>query len=165
MTRSTTWAVCVGMVALTGLGVQAAARRTPDAIGCGPLRRWRLPEAMIVERSRDDARSADVLLTQARLDAIIRSAEIYCQVNNGQYPHTFEQMVAMMPRTSECALEATDLVDAWDQPIFYAVSAGRPILWAAGEDGRFTTSDDIGWPTAADAHTELFELPTDCLGP
>jgi len=123
-----------------------------------------MPDAMIVERTSSDARTADVLSTQARLDAIILSAEAYCRQSGGVYPANFEQMMAPPPSISRCRLHATDIVDGWGRPIFYAVVGGRTVIASAGSDGRFSTADDIARPEASDMHAEAFQIPAECGG-
>lgn len=143
-----------------GLSQDTALSQSP----CGQLIRWKLPETMVVERTPGDTRSAGVLMTQARLDAIIVAAEAYCRLSNGSYPRTFEDMVIGLPGMTNCTLDTMDVKDAWDQPIFYAPSGDRPMLESAGADGRFTTTDDIGWPNTSDIHVESFDLSRECGG-
>ena len=138
--------------------------------GCGPLVRWRMPATTVVERTRDEVRMYDVLVTQARIDAIVRAAEAYCRANHNAYPASIERLISPPPAISaqmaRCRLPAEDLNDSWDRPIFYAIIQGHLIVRSAGPDGRFSTIDDIGLPEAADARTsETFDVAHECGTP
>lgn len=138
--------------------------------GCGALVRWRMPATTVVERTRDEARMYDVLVTQARVDAIILAAEAYCRANRNAYPASIERLIspppAVLAQMAKCRLPAEDLNDSWDRPIFYAIIQGRLVVRSAGPDGRFSTIDDIGLPEAADARiSEAFDITHECRTP
>lgn len=155
----------LGIMFTLAIGTQAPHSLAIAESHCGPLVRWKLPETMVVDRTTQDDRTAGVLMTQARLDAIILAAEAYCRLNDGKYPRTFEEMMIGLPGMTQCALDALDVSDAWDRPIFYAWSVNHPVLQSAGADGQFTTADDIGWPKSSDLHIESFDIPSECRGP
>lgn len=137
--------------------------------GCGPLSAWKMPATDLIERTRDESRTYDVLVTQARIDAIIRAAEAYCRANHNAYPSSIERLISppptILPQMAKCRLTKEDLNDAWDRPIFYAIIDGHLVVRSAGPDGRFSTIDDIGLPEAADAKiTETFDIVHECRG-
>jgi hypothetical protein len=125
-----------------------------------------MPETTVVEATAEESRTYDVLVTQARIDAIIVAAEAYCRLNANAYPAAFQEMIeppsAISARMLGCRLDAEGVLDSWGKPIFYAVMAGRIIVRSAGADGRFTTEDDIGQPGRADAHVEAFDVGREC---
>lgn len=133
---------------------------------CGSALRWKMPATTIVQATEDDSRTHDVRMTQARIDAIVLAAEAYCQLSRGRYPASFEDM--MHPSTSiaegmpKCRLDRNAVVDAWDRPIFFAVTANRLRVVSAGPDGVFTTADDIELPAVGDRHAESFDWRAEC---
>lgn len=133
---------------------------------CGPLTRWKMPETTVVQATPSESRTHDVLVTQARIDAIILAAEAYCRLNGNVYPTTFQQMIEPPAKIAEnmrgCRLDAENVVDSWDRPIFYAIVARRLVIKSAAGDGRFTTSDDIGRPDPTDQHVESFRIAEEC---
>lgn len=148
---------------------QATGRLSAVSAACGPLRRWKLPETTVVEKTIADSRSYDVLVTQARIDAIIAAAEAFCRLNAGTYPATYEELTHAPPEIDDkmprCRLDPNDLTDAWGQPIFYSAEGGRLMVRSAGADGLFTTPDDVREPASNDPHIEEFDLKTECQEP
>ncbi len=168
-----TW--CAFLVALLVAGIDMSGAQTPPArfdsttpTACGPLVRWRMPRTTVVEATPRDSRQIDVLVTQARIDAVILAAEAYCRLNRGVYPTTFEEMESppdsFFAAMKMCRIDADASTDSWGRPIFYAVIAGRLIVHSAGMDGRFTTADDISIPLVEDQHAETFNIETECTG-
>lgn len=136
---------------------------------CGAPVRWRMPATLVIERTREEIRMYDVLVTQARIDAIILAAEAYCRANHNAYPSSTERLIspppAILPQMAKCRLAKEDLNDSWDRPIFYAIIDGHLVVRSAGPDGRFSTIDDIGLPEAADARiAETFDIGHECRG-
>jgi len=134
---------------------------------CGSLRVWRLPESTVVEATPQENRPYKVLVTQARINIVVLAAERYCVAHSGAYPGTFAEMIEYaqsLPRESrKCLLVESLLSDAWEQPLFYALSSGIPVVMSAGQDGRFTTEDDIGMPRPDSPKAEPVELERQCV--
>jgi hypothetical protein len=134
---------------------------------CGPLVRWRLPALTRIDSVPGENRDHSMLMTQARLNAIIVAAEAYCRNSGGAYPASLEEMLMPSPsaaaKLSRCRLEEHMLVDGWDDPIFYAVVDGRVVLRSAGADKRFSTRDDVGRPVPSDQHSESFTVAAECM--
>ena len=173
MSRAYRLFVMTLLVALGTTGVLSA--QIPNATarvggGCGPLVVWKMPATDLIERTRDESRTYDVLMTQARIDAIIRAAEAYCRANHSAYPASIERLIspppAILAQMARCRLTAEDLNDAWGRPIFYAIIEGRLVVRSAGADGRFSTIDDIGPPEPADARiAETVDIAHECRTP
>lgn len=153
---------CAVIVALSPIGRAQA----QTAERCGPALRWKMPATTIVEATEGDSRTHDVRMTQARLDAIVLAAEAYCQLSGGRYPASFEDMIhpttAIAEGIRECRLDRHAIVDAWDRPIFFAVTADGLLVVSAGPDGVFTTADDIKLPVAGERHSESFDWRAEC---
>lgn len=155
----TAFALVLALLPVGRVHAQTAAR-------CGSALRWKMPTATIVHATEGDSRTHDVRMTQARIDAIVLAAEAYCQLSGGRYPANFEDM--MHPASTiaegmrECRLDRHAVMDAWDRPIFFAVSANRLIVVSAGPDGVFTTADDIELPIAGERHAESFDWRSEC---
>lgn len=151
------------IISALSLGGRAQAQ---TAERCGPSLRWSMPATTTVEATSADSRTHDVRLTQARLDAIVLAAEAYCQLSGGRYPDSFEAMTNPAPAIAEgmpnCRLERHAIVDAWDRPIFFAITANGLLVVSAGADGVFTTADDIKLPVAGERHAESFDWQAEC---
>lgn len=128
-----------------------------------------MPASTIVEASGADARSGDVLTTQARVDALILAAEAYCRLNGGRYPQSLDAMASPPERFTSamrnCRLSPESYFDAWSRPIFYGVIEERLVIRSAGVDGRFATADDISIPTELDRYVEEFSIAAGCAEP
>ncbi len=64
--------------------------------------------------------------------------------------------------TRECTVAEDMLEDFWGQPIFYGLVGNTIVVVSAGEDGRFTTDDDIGIPAPDAQHAETVNVKDVC---
>lgn len=143
----------------------SAAQRSPEQRGCGRLRVWELPSGLYVEKTPQDARTADVLTTQARLDNIAIASEYYCSQKE-RYPASLTELrdFATASGRTTCILAADDTLDAWDRRIRFTAGEGAPDVTSPGPDGRFATVDDVGLPRPPDPKALQVNLAQECGG-
>jgi len=156
-------------VVLCVYGVSTAASTTPfesSQGACGRTSTWSFPEHTRVEATADDSRSYETLVTQARVTQIILAASRYCVSHGGSYPTSFDEMFrfrATLPGGDRgCTIEDHVLKDGWEQPIFYWSDGDTFVVISAGEDGRFTTNDDVARPDSTDKHAEVVDVRNVC---
>jgi hypothetical protein len=105
-------------------------------------------------------------MTQARIDNILVASEAYCVATGGAYPSSFEELTAGLATFPDslrrCELELSARLDAWERPIFFGRVNGYPFVRSAGEDGIFSTRDDIGVPDLISPYATTIRVPRDC---
>lgn len=154
-----TVACCIG-----GTGIMAAAAQESDTPHCGRLLEWSIPDAMRIYGAQPDTTAANVLLTKARLNYIIRASELYCQ-RFGSYPTSAVELIAVSGQPTIaplCKVTWEHLTDGWERPVYFGLGAGTPLIQSAGADGRFSTADDVRTPSPGDAAGGRVNLAETC---
>jgi hypothetical protein len=110
-----------------------------------------------------DNRTPDTQMTQARMSAIVRAAQVYCH-ENGAYPNSLRVLIDFSKDRFQgalCRLDKTVVVDAWGNEL--AWQSGRlSSLTSAGPDQEFGTSDDLRLPKKGDPHAQLPDALSNC---
>lgn len=158
--------VVVVFALLASCGRQPWRYTTPGnaPAACRQVWVWQMPERNLVERTLEDSRSADTLLTQARLNALALAAAAQC-LERGSPPRRLTEIVAepMDRRADVCTTEPAFLHDAWDTELQYSFEVNRMVVRSAGPDREFLTADDLRLPDQSEAHAMLIDVRGVCL--
>jgi hypothetical protein len=153
-----------GFLASSVQGQVGVPRTQQGSPTCGLLREWVLPNGMYVLGTTDVLNSPEALTTKARLNYIVRVAELFCHTS-GRYPTSYQEMISFSDGRSDsslCNLEWSKTRDGWGHPIYFSTSQNTILLASAGADANFTTIDDVRAPGDQDPSGRTVNLARDC---